>query len=101
MHYVLDLWFAKLFKPRCRGEAYLVRLADDYVACFQYRHDAGRFSGELVERLGKFHLTVAPEKTRLIAFGRYAEERCHGGPETFEFLGFKQFAGGTARDGSP
>ena len=40
LHYVLDLWFERVVKPRLRGEAYLVRYIDDFVVCFQYRSDA-------------------------------------------------------------
>ena len=43
LHYVLDLWFERVVKPRLRGEAYLVRYIDDFVVCFQYRADALRF----------------------------------------------------------
>ena len=42
LHYVLDLWFERVVKPRLRGEAYLVRYIDDFVVCFQYRSDALR-----------------------------------------------------------
>src|SRR3989442_1547504 len=74
LHYVLDLWFDRRFRNQCRGEAYLFRYADDFVACFQYREDAERFLDELKVRLEKFHLEVEPSKTRLIQFGRFARQ---------------------------
>ncbi|MBD1381748.1 reverse transcriptase domain-containing protein [Metabacillus arenae] len=36
LHYVLDLWFEKIIKPRLKGESYLIRYIDDFVVCFQY-----------------------------------------------------------------
>jgi hypothetical protein len=74
----------------------LVRFADDYVTCFQYREDAERFKAALAERLGKFHLAIADGKTQLIVFGRFARERAaHQGtrPGRFEFLGFTHVGG--------
>lgn len=96
LHYVLDLWFERRFKQGCQGEAYLVRFADDYVTCFQYKHDAERFHRELIERLRKFGLELSQEKTRMILFGRFAaEEKARYGerPETFDFLGFTHVCG--------
>ena len=74
LHYALDLWFERVFRTTCRGEAYYFRYADDFLACFQYREDAERFLKELKGRLGKFHLEVEPSKTQLIEFGRFAGE---------------------------
>lgn len=91
LHYVLDLWFERRFKRTCEGEAYLVRFADDYVVCFQYRSDAERFHRELTDRLKKFGLELSPGKTRMMLFGRFAaEKKAQRGerPETFDFLGF-------------
>lgn len=56
LHYVLDLWFDRRFKPGCQGEAYLTRFADDFVTCFQDRADADRFELELKRRMEKFGL---------------------------------------------
>ena len=101
LHYVLDLWFEKRFKTWCQGEAYLVRFADDFVACFQYKRDAERLDRILKQRMKKFCLELAPEKTRMLRFGRFARERMaeYGTkPETFEFLGFKHVSG-TDRNG--
>jgi len=92
LHYVLDLWFERVVKPRLRGEAYLVRYIDDFVMCFQYRADALRVQQVLSKRLEKFSLTLEATKTKLVEFGRFAQR--HAGkrgrrrPETIYFLGF-------------
>jgi len=92
LHYVLDLWFERIVKPRLRGEAYLVRYIDDFVLCFQYREDALRVQEVLRKRLAKFGLALEPTKTNLVEFGRFAQR--HAGkrgrirPETIYFLGF-------------
>lgn len=96
LHYVLDLWFAKVVKPRARGEVHLVRFVDDFVVCFQDSRDAHEFKVTVEERFRKFGLETVPEKTRLLLFGRYAAE--HGvfnGIEagTFVFLGFNHVSG--------
>jgi RNA-directed DNA polymerase len=92
LHYVLDLWFERVVKPRLRGEASLVRYIDDFVVCFQYRSDALRFQEALRSRLGRFGLTLEPTKTKLVEFGRFAQRHAskHGRnrPETIYFLGF-------------
>jgi RNA-directed DNA polymerase len=92
LHYVLDLWFERVAKPRLRGEAYLVRYIDDFVMCFQYREDALRVQDALRNRLGKFGLMLEPTKTKLVEFGRFAQRHAskHGRkrPETIYFLGF-------------
>jgi RNA-directed DNA polymerase len=92
LHFLLDLWFEKKIKPACRGEAYLVRFADDFVATFQYREDVDRFQTKVRERFAEFGLELAEEKTRGILFGRFAaitrQRYGQGRPETFEFLGF-------------
>jgi group II intron reverse transcriptase/maturase len=97
LHYVLDLWFEKIVKKLCKGEAHMVRYADDNVWTFQYESDAKRFMNLLRERLKKFGLEPAEEKSRMLEFGRYAGERratCGlGRPETFNFLGFTFYCG--------
>jgi RNA-directed DNA polymerase len=96
LHYVLDLWFAKVVKSHCQGEAYLVRYADDFVACFQYETDARRFRAALDERLGKFHLEIEPTKTRVLRFGRFAKRDAQARGEqlaVFDFLGFTHYCG--------
>jgi group II intron reverse transcriptase/maturase len=92
LHYVLDLWFERVVKPRLRGEACMVRYIDDFLLCFQYRADALRVQEALVKRLRRFSLILEPAKTKLVEFGRYAQR--HAGkrgrkrPETIYFLGF-------------
>ena len=92
LHYVLDLWFERVVKPRLRGEAYMVRYLDDFVLCFQYRADALRVQKALCQRLGKFGLTLESSKTKLVEFGRFAQrhasKRGRKRPETIYFLGF-------------
>jgi len=91
LHYVLDEWFEKEVKPRLKGKAHEIRFADDAVLCFQYRKDAERVHRVLPKRFAKYGLTLHPEKTRLIQFGRFAEEqarRVGRKPATFDFLGF-------------
>jgi hypothetical protein len=73
LHYVLDLWFERVVKPRLRGEAYMLRYIDDFVLCFQYRDDALRVQKALCRRLEKFSLTLEPSKTKLVEFGRFAQ----------------------------
>jgi RNA-directed DNA polymerase len=85
LHYVLDLWFEKVVKPRCRGEACLIRYADDFVCAFEHQEDAERFYRVLDKRLGKFGLETSTEKTRVIRFNK--EEK--PGKNRFEFLGFE------------
>lgn len=95
LHYALDLWFEKVVKGWRRGEACLIRFADDFVCAFEAQEDAERFFGELNQRLRKFGLELSTEKTRVIAFSRYLEESA-----SFEFLGF-EFRWGQDRKGRP
>jgi group II intron reverse transcriptase/maturase len=91
LHGVLDEWFENEVKPRLRGEAHEIRFADDAVLCFQYKEDADKVMEVLPKRFAKYGLTIHPEKTRLLEFGRYAEgnaKRQGKKPATFEFLGF-------------
>ena len=98
LHFVLDLWFELHVKKVSRGEAYLVRYADDFVCCFQYESDATSFYAELKERLAKFNLEIAEDKTKVIKFGRVANEG-ETKAETFNFLGFTHYCS-TSRSGS-
>jgi len=93
MHYVLAIWFEKVVKKNFRGECYITIYADDYICCFQYKDEAEIFFNKLLpERLSKFNLTLEPDKTRLIQFGRFAEQSCKNGkPQTFDFLGFTHY----------
>ncbi|WP_338013822.1 reverse transcriptase domain-containing protein [Desulforamulus profundi] len=66
LHYALDLWFEKVVRRACRGDAYMVRYCDDFVCCFQYEDEAKAFYRTLVTRLGRFNLEIAEEKTKII-----------------------------------
>jgi RNA-directed DNA polymerase len=85
LHYVLDLWFEKIVKPRCEGKAYLCRFADDFICAFRYKEDAQKFYEALSNRLSKFGLEVAKEKTNIISFSRFRKYE----NTSFEFLGFE------------
>jgi len=96
LHYVLDLWFEKRYAGSCAGKAYLIRFADDYVACFEQEADARRFLTEMTQRLAQFDLEVEPSKTAILRFGRQVLGRkAHEaqGPRTFCFLGFTHYVG--------
>lgn len=93
LHYVLDLWFEKAIKPKLRGEAYYVRYADDFLILFQYENEAQAVLNILRNRLGKFSLELAEEKTRILPIGRFK-----GRKEDFDFLGFT-FYNTTTRGG--
>ena len=82
LHYALDVWFDEVVRPHCKGRAYLCRYADDFVCAFELESDAQRFYAVLPQRLARFGLEVAPEKTNILRF--------HGQSKTrFEFLGFE------------
>jgi len=86
LHYVLDLWFEKGIKPKLKGEAYLVRYCDDFIIMFQYENEAKEVYELLKERLKKFKLELAEDKTRVLPFGRFK-----GNKESFDFLGFAHY----------
>lgn len=91
LHHVLDAWFKNEVKPRLRGEAYEIRYADDGLLCFQFKEDAERVLEVLPKRFAKYGLTLHPEKTRLVKFGRsahYQAKRRKTKAATFDFLGF-------------
>jgi len=87
---LLDEWFEHEVKPRLRGVAAEIRYCDDFILCFQCREDAERVLAVLPKRFAKYGLTLHPEKTRLLAFGRSALSRRRDAPQpaTFDFLGF-------------
>ena len=86
LHYVLDLWYDKVIRNRCKGEAYYVRYADDFLMLFQYENEAREVMEALKPRLGKFGLEVAEDKTRILPIGRFK-----GTKDDFDFLGFTFF----------
>jgi group II intron reverse transcriptase/maturase len=101
LHYVLDLWAERWRRREASGDMIIVRYADDFVVGFEHEADARRFLDEMRERLGKYSLSLHPEKTRLIEFGRHAaadrKRRGLGKPETFSFLGFIFISGKSRR----
>ncbi len=101
LHYVFDLWADRWRRREARGNMVMVRYADDIVVGFERETDARRFWEEMRERLREFSLTLHPEKTRLIEFGRHAAvnrgRRGLGRPETFTFLGFTLICGKSRR----
>jgi len=96
LHYVLDLWFERVIRPKQRGRCQMIRYADDFVACFEYRHEAEAFEKALPARLAKFGLEAARDKTKTLRFGH------NGGPHNgrFDFLGF-EFYWEPDRQGKP
>ena len=102
LHYALDQWVGQRMRRAAIGRLRLVRYADDFIVGFEHEKDGRRFLDEMRERLTKFALTLHPEKTRLVEFGRFAAQnrrvRGLGKPETFNFLGFT-FICGKSRKG--
>jgi RNA-directed DNA polymerase len=92
LHYVFDLWAERWRRREACGNMIVVRYADDLVVGFEHEADACRFRDAMRVRLEEFALTLHPDKTRLIEFGRFAAaNRAKRGlpkPETFDFLGF-------------
>ena len=101
LHYVFDLWANQWRRREARGDMIVTRYADDIVIGFEHENDARRFLELMRARFEKFALTLHPEKTRLIEFGRYATHnrarRGLGKPETFTFLGFTLICGKSRR----
>ena len=102
LHYVLDLWIHQWRKRHCKGECSVVRYADDFVIGFETKADAEACLEALKNRLQKFGLTLHPQKTRLIEFGRASaarrEREGRGRCETFDFLGFTHICGKTRKN---
>jgi group II intron reverse transcriptase/maturase len=101
LHYALDLWAERYRRREATGDMIIVRYADDFIVGFEHEHEARHFLDALRERLKEFALSLHPEKTRLIEFGRGAENnrkrRGLGKPETFDFLGFTFICGRSRR----
>ena len=97
LHYCFDLWAERWRRQEAQGDMIVVRYADDLAVGFEYKDDARRFLDAMRERLGEFALSLHPDKTRLIEFGRFAavdrKRRGLGKPETFAFLGFTFICG--------
>jgi RNA-directed DNA polymerase len=88
LHTVLDVWFETIVKARLRGRALLVRYADDFVILFEHRADAEQVYAVLPQRFAKYGLSLHPEKTKLLAFGRPGNGVDCECPASFDFLGF-------------
>ena len=103
LHYGFDLWAERWRRREATGDMIIVRYADDIVVGFEHEIDARRFWDAMRERLQEFSLSLQPEKTRLIEFGRHAArrraQRGLGKPETFNFLGLT-FICGKSRQGN-
>ena len=84
LHYVIDLWFEKEIKANCKGEAYMIRYADDFVSCFEKEKEAKEYYERLKERLAKFKLEISEEKSKIIKFGKNSGNS----KDKFDFLGF-------------
>lgn len=101
LHYVFDLW-AERRQRGATGDMIIVRYADDVIVGFEHEDDVRRFLDAMRVRLEEFALSLHPDKTRLIEFGRFAavdrKRRGLGKPETFAFLGFT-FICGKSRKG--
>jgi len=101
LHYVFDLWAERWRRREPTGDMIMVRYADDLVVGFQHENDARRFWDAMRERLREFSLSLHPDKTRLIEFGRFAAQNCKkrglAKPETFKFLGFVLICGKSRR----
>ena len=104
LHYVFDLWADRWRQREATGDMIIVRYADDTVVGFEHETDARRFWDAMRERLQEFALSLHPDKTRLIEFGRQAAvrraQRGLGKPETFDFLGFTLICGKSRRGNS-
>lgn len=97
LHYVFDLWAEQWRRRHAHGEVIIVRYVDDIVCGFEHEAEAKRFMEELGVRLAEFALSLHPQKTRLIQFGRHAartrEQAGQGKPASFNFLGFTHICG--------
>jgi len=103
LHYVFDLWAHRWRQRQAHGDVVVVRFADDFVVGFEHRDDAEQFLTSLRERLARFGLTLHPDKTRLLEFGRHAaanrRARGEGKPDSFNFLGFTHSCASTRKGG--
>lgn len=102
LHYVLDLWFERVVRPRLKGYAEYCRFADDFVVCFEREDEAQTFGAELKVRLAKFGLKISEKKSRVIEFGRSVWEKARregGKVAAFDFLGFTHHGAMTRKGG--
>lgn len=103
LHYVFDLWVHHWRRQNAKGDIIVIRYADDTVLGFQHKRDADSLLEALKSRLSGFGLALHPDKTRLLEFGRHAQERRakagKGKPETFDFLGFTHYCSRARKNG--
>jgi RNA-directed DNA polymerase len=99
LHEVLDKWFQGEAKPRLKGQAFLIRYADDFVIVFELQADAEKVWEVLPQRFGKFGLTLHPDKTKIVPFGKPKRHNDGTGPKTFDLLGFTHYWGCTRKGG--
>ncbi len=104
MHFALVLWYKEVIEKRAEGENFLVVYADDFIAGFQYQREAQAYYEALKKRMSKFGLELESSKSKIIKFGKFAEQNRkalgQGKPETFDFLGFTFYCSRT-RQGKP
>jgi group II intron reverse transcriptase/maturase len=95
LHYVLDDWFHTVVLPRMKGQAFLIRYADDFVIGFTDEQDARRVTEVIPKRFDKYGLAIHPDKTRLVRFGRPQQRHASHAdrPGTYDFLGFTHYWG--------
>jgi RNA-directed DNA polymerase len=93
LHYVLDEWFTQEIQPRLRGRSFIIRFADDFLLGFTNEEDAMRVMQVLPKRMGKYGLSLHPEKTRLIKL----DEKSGKGSQAFDFLGFTHYMGNSLK----
>ena len=95
LHEVLDCWYEQEVKPRMKGRIFLVRFADDFILGFESKEDAEKVYRVLFKRFDKYGLSLHPEKTRLVPFGRPSEMTSGANhspePGSFDFLGFTHY----------
>jgi group II intron reverse transcriptase/maturase len=92
LHYVLDEWYEQEVKPRLKGRSFLQRFADDFIIGCELESDARRIMAVLPRRFDRYGLTIHPEKTKLVKFGKPPKKEQPGPKnETFDFLGFTHY----------
>lgn len=98
LHHALDVWFERVVRPQLKGQARLIRYADDFVIAFGEQEDAVRVLAMLRTRMADYGLALHPEKTRLVPFRRPGTGPGGGStPATFDFLGFTIYWSRTRR----
>jgi len=96
LHHVIDRWFQEVSKSHFKGQAELIRYADDMVFSFEEKEDAERFWKVLPKRLEKYGLSLHPEKSRLMESGSFAAKAAELAGKrmpTYQFLGFTCYWG--------